>query len=56
MTGSGTTKKLRFWVAPAVGVIALGKAQRILRGESPRRERPNQSPVSSVGLVEELGN
>ena len=38
------------------GVIALGKAQRILQGESPCRERSNQPPVSSVDLVEELGN
>ena len=38
------------------GVIALGKAQRILQGESSCRERFNQPPVSSVDLVEELGN
>ena len=38
------------------GVIALGKAQRILQGESPCRERINHPPVSSVDLVEELGN
>ena len=36
--------------------IALGKAQRILQGESPCRVRSNQPPVSSVDLVEELGN
>ena len=37
-------------------VIALGKAHRILQGESPCRERSNQPPVSSVDLVEGLGN
>ena len=42
--------------ATEAGVIALGKAQRILQGESPCRVRFNQPPVSSVGLVEELGN
>ena len=36
-------------------VIALGKAQRILQGESPCRERSNQPPVSSVDLIEGIG-
>jgi hypothetical protein len=34
-------------------VIALGKAQRILRGASPRRVRISHPPVSSVDLIEE---
>ena len=56
-------RKLTFYGNPAtvytaavLSVIALGKAQRILQGESPCRERFNQPPVSSVDLVEELGN
>ena len=42
--------------APVGGVIALGKARRILQGESPCRVRFNQPPVSSVDLIEESGN
>ena len=33
--------------------IALGKARRILQGESPCRERVSHPPVSSVDLIEE---
>ncbi|MGH8655771.1 MAG: hypothetical protein ACREYE_27940, partial [Gammaproteobacteria bacterium] len=35
------------------GVIALGKARRILQGESPCRVRASHPPVSSVASVEE---
>ena len=36
--------------------VALGKAQRILRGESPCRVRVSHPPVSSVDLIEEWSN